>query len=123
MSCPEIVSLYNAIRTDTNQKMSDYITKLQSRYGDPRVYQAQQAHMRREEAGVLFDQTRQREDLLQNAYQVQVAKNREMHKERFKTRNPAQNTLPESQAPARRSRTRLPAQPGRSESAEGSVSQ
>ena len=43
MSCPEIVSLYNAIRTDTNQRMGDYIAKLQSRYGDPRAYQAQQS--------------------------------------------------------------------------------
>jgi hypothetical protein len=84
MSCPEIVSLYNAIRTDTNQRMGDYIAKLQTRYGDPRVYHAQQAEMRREEAGVMHDQGRRREILLEDAYKAQVQKNRQMHNSRFK---------------------------------------
>lgn len=111
MSCPEIVSLYNAIRTDTKQKMGNYVTKLQSRYGDPRVYRAQQADMRREEAALMFDQGRQREDLLRDAYEAKVARNRELHTERLKSLNLAQSRRPESQAAARRSRTRPPAQP------------
>lgn len=109
MSCPEIVSLYNAIRTDTNQKMGDYIAKLQTRYGDPRVYQAQQSEMRREEAAVMHDQGRRSECLLENAYKAQVEKNREAHDTRFKSLSLAQRKRPESQATARRSRTPRPA--------------
>lgn len=109
MSCPEIVSLYNAIRTDTNQKMGDYIAKLQTRYGDPRVYHAQQSEMRREEAAVMHDQGRRRENLLEDAYKAQVEKNRQVHNSRFKSLSLAQSKRPESQATGRRSRTQRPA--------------
>ena len=105
MSCPEIVSLYNGIRTDTSQMMGDYILKLQSRYGDPRMYQAQQNEMRREEEGVVHDQGRKREKLLESAYEQQVTKNREAHANRIKSLSLERSTPPESLAPVRRSRT------------------
>lgn len=109
MSCPEIVSLYNAIRTDTNMKMEDYIRKLQSRYGDPRAYQAQQQEMRRQEAALLYDKGRRKETLLEDAYQV--TKNRQEHERRIKTLDLAKSRPPESQGVQRRSRTRRPVQP------------
>ena len=121
MSCPEIVSLYNAIRTDTNQRMGDYIAKLQSRYGDPRAYQAQQSEMRREEAAMLHDQGRRRENLLEDAYKSQVEKNRKEHATRLKTLSLAQSRRPESQAPARRSRMQQPAPEPAADSAEVSA--
>ncbi len=105
MSCPEIVNLYNAIRTDTNVKMGQYVAKLQSRYGDPRAYQAQQQEMRREEAAILFDSGRRKEVYLQDAYRAQVEKNRKAHAVRFKSHAPAQSTPPESRVTVRRSRT------------------
>lgn len=110
MSCPEIVSLYNAIRTDTNVKMEDYIHKLQSRYGDPRAYHAQQQEMRREEAAMLHDQGRRKETLLEDAYQAQVKKNRQEHQNRLNALDLAKSRHPESQGVQRRSRTRRLAQ-------------
>jgi hypothetical protein len=105
MSCPEIVSLYNAIRTDTSQKMGDYIAQLQTRYGDPRVYRAQLSEMRRQEAAVLHDQGRRSEGLLEDAYKAQVKKNRHAHDSRLKNLTLARSTRHESQAAGRRSRT------------------
>lgn len=122
MSCPEIVHLYNAIRTDTNQRMGDYIQRLQSRYGDPRVYRVQQQEMRQEEAAVMHAGSRRNESLLEDAYKAQVAKNRKAHEERLKTLSLERSRRPVSQAAARRSRTQRPDQPGPSVPAQDSVS-
>ena len=86
--------------------MGQYMLKLQSRYGDPRVYQAQEQEMRQEEAAILYDRGRRREDLLQDAYKTQVEKHRADHKARFKTLSAAQSKRLESQEPQRHSRTR-----------------
>lgn len=91
-------------------RMGDYITKLQARYGDPRVYNSQQQEMRREEAAILHDQGRRKEHQLEDAYKAQVEKNRAIHNQRIKTRFPAQSKHPECQATGRRSRMQKPVQ-------------
>ena len=111
MSCPEIVHLYNAIRTDTNLRMGDYIAKLQSRYGDPRVYQAQQQEMLQEQAAVMHAGSRRKETILEDAYNAQVMKNRKTHEERLKSLTLERSKRLGSQGPARRSRTPKLGQP------------
>ena len=50
MAASEMGQYYNAMTRDMGGKLAGYYYNLQCRYGDPRVYAAQQAEMRAQEA-------------------------------------------------------------------------
>ena len=86
MACPEIYEWGLASRQMQSATFNNYITKLQSRYGDPRQYAQQAEAMRKEEAALLFEESRQRENLLRDAYVRTAVKNWHAHEERFNKR-------------------------------------
>lgn len=93
--------IYDALHAHNRNHFNNYVQQLQSRYGDPRVYQSQQREMRRQEAAVLFDQHRVRSDLLIDAYRKQTERNRSNHEQRIKNlQHRAESRRPQSQAAA-----------------------
>lgn len=70
---------------------------LQSRYGDPQVYRLQQEEMRRDEASVEYATVKNREALLNDAYERQKERNRALHNAKVSARGPPQSsTAPRS---------------------------
>lgn len=103
MSCPEIGALYQHMTTDMRHKLNAYHTSLQSRYGDPRVYAQQQEAMARDRAAVQHEKSRKTALLLEDAYQRQAKRNRDLHASRIKHQvDRTSSTPPESAAPSRR---------------------
>ena len=86
MASHEIAQYYSAMTRDMGQKLSGYAVSLQTRYGDPRIYAQQQAEMERDKAAVMHARSKKTESLLQDAYDRQAARNRELHTERISTR-------------------------------------
>ena len=111
MTTPEIGSYYDAMTQDMGRKLSGYYLGLQYRYGDPRVYAAQQQEMQRQEAAVVHSKARHTAELLKEAYGKQVETNRSKHSERMaKHRSQSAASHPESAAPKPR-RKPAPAPP------------
>ena len=112
MSCPEIVDLFEAMKIDTRGKLDLFERNLQSKFGDPRVYESQRVEQHRMEARTLHSKSRESSKLLEDAYTRQMQKNRETHAKRMlKFRNyPASASRPESRA-ASSSEIRTPAPP------------
>lgn len=92
MACPEIYEWGLASRQMQSATFNNYITKLQSRYGDPRQYAQQAEAMRKEEAALLFEESRQRENLLRDAYVRTAVRNRHAHEERINKRGAKSQT-------------------------------
>ena len=92
--------------------VSSWEWDLQARYGDPRVYAAQQNEMIKMEESVLHDESRRTSALLEDAYAKQREKNRLQHSTRLATTrqklNRTSDTRPESRAVAKRTRKPLP---------------
>ena len=59
---------------------------LQARWGDPRVYAAQQEEMARQEARVAHDLSRRNTALLDEAYAAQATRNRDTHGKRLEAK-------------------------------------
>lgn len=97
--------IYDALNKSTANKFNNYMWDLQSKWGDPRVYASQQQAMRRHEAAVMYDSSRDRTKLLADAYQQQVARNRENHEKRLTSKK---SKHPQSAASAPDSRTPAP---------------
>jgi len=66
----------------TKQRLGNYYTSLQARYGDPRVYQQQQDVMRQQDARILYTHAKTQEDSLRAAYDKQVDEVRQQHSTR-----------------------------------------
>jgi hypothetical protein len=79
MACSEIVDLVQAMRIDTRGRLNTFERNLQSRFGDPRVYEAEREAQARMEAQTVHAKSRQTSKLLQNAYDTQLQKNRAKH--------------------------------------------
>ena len=91
--------------------VSSWEWDLQARYGDPRVYAAQQNEMIKMEESVLHNESRKTSALLEDAYAKQREKNRIQHSTRLATSrllNRTSDTRPESRAAAKRTRKPLP---------------
>ena len=110
MACPEMGKLYGAMTTDMGQKLSGYYVSLQSRYGDPRIYAAQQEQMARDKVAVQHAKSQKTAQLLEDAYQRQSERNRELHATRLSNRAGRKSTAhPESKAPSKRQTAQQPA--------------
>lgn len=83
--------------------LGNYYKSLQARYGDPRVYAQQEEEMRRDEAAVEYARSKNREQLLNDAYERQKDRNRALHNAKVSSRAPPQS----SKAP-RQSRKKEP---------------
>lgn len=95
--------MYDSMTTDMGQKLSGYYQSLQSRYGDPRVYAQQQDQMARDRVAVQHATSQKTARLLEDAYQRQSERNRELHSSRISNRvDRTSSTLPESAAPKKR---------------------
>lgn len=99
----EIGDAMHHMSSDMHGKLGNYMTSLQHRYGDPRVYAAQREEMAMEQAAVNHAQSRSKEEVLQTAYDKKRITNRETHNARMtqlresKQRTPYHNTHPQSQ--------------------------
>jgi len=110
MACQEMGKLYSAMTTDMGQKLSGYYLSLQSRYGDPRIYAAQQQQMARDRAAVQHTKSRKTAQLLEDAYKRQSERNREIHNTRLNNRAyRTSKAHPESMAQQKHRTVQLPA--------------
>ena len=87
MSCPEMGVNYNMMTNDLGGKLNQWMTGLQTRYGDPRVYQMQQQEMQQQDARVEHQKATKTAELLKNAYTARAEKNRETHTTRMSKRS------------------------------------
>ena len=74
---------YNYMSTDMRTKLANYMTTLEHRYGDPRVYQMQQDEMAADRAALLHSQVKTREDALHVSYGKDREGLRAAHKARM----------------------------------------
>ena len=84
----EIGSAYNYMTQDMRGKLSNYMTSLEHRYGDPRVYAQQREMMEADRAAILYSQAKTQEEALSNAYRHQRHKIQQDHKTRMEQRAP-----------------------------------
>ena len=83
MACQDIDEMRQQVCARLHGTLTGWQWNLQARYGDPRVYAAQQAEMNRVDAEVQHDLSRRNSALLDDAYEKQRQKNSENHKERM----------------------------------------
>lgn len=101
MSCPEIAQMYDRMTHDMTQKLNNYSISLQSRFGDPRVYAQQEEEIAKQRSRVQYNRTKKTAKLLEDAYQRQSERNRNIHHERINNRFHQKSTsLPESKKKA-----------------------
>lgn len=60
---------YDNMRTDMSTKLGGYMTSLQARYGDPRVYESQRQQMEQQVASVVYAEAQTRSEALRGAYE------------------------------------------------------
>ena len=70
---------YELMRHDMRGKLGNYLTSLEHRYGDPSVYAAQREEMMAEQAEVVYNQAKTREQALSIAYDKNRDKIRREH--------------------------------------------
>ena len=99
----EIGYAFDVMRHDMRGKLGSYMVSLQSRYGDPRVYEMQREEMARQEAGVIYSQTKTAEQALSSTYNTKRDTLRESHTARM-NRHKTQGKFPRSTAQSRQKR-------------------
>lgn len=107
MALPEMGIAFGNMSGDIHAKLSGYMTSLQHRYGDPRVYEMQREQIQAERAAMQFAQVKSQEQALEAAYAKSRQTVREQHASKRAQRTPSTN--PES-AP-RPQTSRKPKQP------------
>lgn len=80
----EISNAFDMMRGDMTGKLSTYLTTLQSRYGDPRVYAQQMEERLADHAAVLYNQNAMTTKEALRAYDVNRASVRDAHKKRLR---------------------------------------
>ena len=110
MAYPQTNDMMRAMSMDMKSKLGGYYTSLQTRYGDPRVYQAQEEQMRRDQASIAHAKSRNTSQLLEDVYVRQQQRNRAVHNTRISTQTGRKSSSrPESRQPrATRSRKTPP---------------
>lgn len=94
MSAHEMMShAHDAMRMDMRYKLGSYMTSLEHRYGDPRVYEMQREEMAAEQASVIFNDAKTREQALSSTYNQNRKRIREQHSLRMN--KPAQDRRPQ----------------------------
>ena len=105
MACPEITMMRQQVCAQLSNTVNTWQENLQAKWGDPRVYEAQQAERARIDTALAHDLSRRNELLLQDAYAKQAEKNRASHSERIKHHvGQSASTPPQSGAKKPRSR-------------------
>lgn len=112
MACREIDQMRSQVMDRLGASLNGWHRDLQSRYGDPRVYENQRVHQLRAEAALVHDMSRRQEAQEMTHYQIQSRSNSEAHKTRLAKLNVRfheSDTPPESGSKTpRRSRTPKP---------------
>ena len=78
-----MANAYEYMTADMRGKLGGYMSSLEQRYGDPRVYAAQRQEMAEQTARVMYNETKTREGALASAYSQGREKTREEHKSRM----------------------------------------
>ena len=109
MACREIDTMRQQVCNSLHSNVEKWRYDLQARWGDPRVYAAQQAAMRSQDAALAHDLSRRNEKLLEDAYAKQAQKNREEHNtRRAKSRLSQKSDTPPESAAAQPTPTSAP---------------
>ena len=74
---------FNYMTADMRGKLGGYMTSLEQRYGDPRVYAAQREQMAAEQAEVVYSEAKTHEQALSAAYHKNVRKLQDDHRSRL----------------------------------------
>ena len=111
MACSEIDQMRREVCESLQGSLNTWQYKLQAKWGDPRVYEAEQEERQRQDARMVYDLHRRNTQLLSEAYATQETKNKQAHEKRLSTLrsngyNPSRR--PRSPAPAA-TRTARPA--------------
>ena len=85
MACPEIDQMRRQVCQVLKSNVNVWQHDLQARWGDPKVYEAQQADMQRQEAALEWDLSRRNSKLLEDAYATRAQKQRSTHESRLQT--------------------------------------
>ena len=93
----EIGPLYAQVKGSLDATLMKWQWDLQSKWGDPRVYQLQKESMLKHEERLAYDLSRRREHRADSSYDTQRQKNRDAHKKRMSTL--AASTRPQSRVP------------------------
>lgn len=100
---------YRNMAAGINGTLGNFYMSMQTKYGDPRVYQAQQEQMRLDEAAVKYARHKKTERLLEDAYKRQQQRNAHVHNTRLTHRGgQTSSARPESQVDSSQSRTPVP---------------
>ena len=95
----------NYMTYDMKDKLGNYMLSLESRYGDPRVYQMEREQMIADETAVLHNEARSKEALLASTYNGQREAVRRAHASRTRE---YQETRPGSSQPRRKTPSQSP---------------
>lgn len=83
---------YQLMTGDMRHKLGNYMTSLEARYGDPRVYAMQRAEMDAQQAAIQYQETKSREGALVSAYSNNRERIRDEHKLRMQSRKATKAT-------------------------------
>ncbi len=117
MACRAIDDMRQQVCASLHGTVQTWEVDLQSKFGDPQVFEQQRVVQLKRDARVAHDISRRNTDLLQEAYARQSEKDVSGHKERLKNRVRTKDTPPESPATAQGSRTPQPRRPAPSQPA------
>ena len=104
MASTQIAQGVRFMSSDMRNKLGSYMTSLEMRYGDPRVYEMQREAMRSEQAAVTFNQAKTREEALKAAYEKGRDEIRTAHATRMAS---ARDKLQQSQSHRAGSHTQI----------------
>lgn len=109
MAEQSIGMMTQAMTQDMGAKLGGYYQSLQTKYGDPRVYQAQQNEMARDQAAVLHARAHNAAATLKSAYGRQQERNRAVHNTRIASKkSTSKEPARTSSTPKTRTRVRKP---------------
>lgn len=97
MACREIATMREQVMESFRGSVDTWQYNLQARWGDPRVYAAEQQAMQRREAALAYDLSRRNSKLLDDAYTKQRDKQADTHNKRI-AKSRAAGKHPESRA-------------------------
>lgn len=107
MAYNPIGQVYQGMSNDMRNKLGGYLTSLEHRYGDPRVYEQEREQMAAQTAAVMHARARTAEGAMRTAYDDKRAAVRDEHSKK----RSRQGTRPESSRAARQARVSEPQQP------------
>ena len=99
----QIGDAYTMMTQDMSYKLAGYMTSLEHRYGDPRMYEMQREEMAAEQAEVVHRQVKTTEEALSAAYQKNRQRARDNHASRmarYAQDRPPQYLEPDDQHPS-----------------------